>query len=218
MGIASPSRTLVGVTAFIPLLVISLAAAGGLAWVRISTKRQRVEASARLKAEMEQFTVASPTERLFLEAGVPVTEEMRVGLVQTVPAAGARTEGDIETPMPSSVTGETVREMRTEMPPITSDLADLCAGIDLPGGLIPESMEPGPGVECALASFTTSEVGLAEMATLLTTEFTRIGSRIDWTSDSTARLKRGEDQASLELAAGELDSGIEQVTLRLIAR
>lgn len=206
MGIASPSRTLVDVTAFVPLFIISLAAAGGLAWVRTSTKRQRVDASARLQAEMEQFAVASPTERLFLEAGVPVTEAMRVGFVKTAPPARPGAAPDPATPMPAPP------------PPISGDLAALCAGIDLPAGLIPKSMEPGPGVECALASFTTSEVDLAEMAILLTTAFTRIGCTIDWTSDSTARLRRGDDQASLELAAGEPDGDIEQLTVTLIAR
>jgi len=209
VGIASSGRNLVGVAILIPLIVISVAAAVGLAWVRTVAKGQRLEAAARLKAEMEQFTVASPTERLFLEAGVPVPEEMRVGLVSTAPAAIS----------PTGIAPETPRAAATDASPptISSDLADLCAGIDLPGGLVPESMEPGPGVDCALASFTTSDTGLAEMADLLTAEFTRIGSRIDWTSDSTAQLERGQDRASLALAAVVLDSGVERITLTLIA-
>ena len=177
---------------------------------RIDAKRDRHAVMARLADETGDAGLVSPTEALFREEGVPVTDELRQGLVGGEPdleekpnpiqaAVGVLSRarpappGSVVGAPPMGGTASSVPGVTN--PPHTTDLSDLCAGVQMPCDLAPLTMTGAPGINCAIATFSTSADVRAHLAGELAEELVRIGCSIRWVDGATALVRRDADTA-----------------------
>jgi len=194
-------------------VVVLLLLAGAVAVVaklRYDAKRDRHEVLARLSDETSTIGVVSPTEALFREEGVPVTDELLRSLAGTQPESEVKPNplqaavGVLQrvrlAPAEGVAGGAPTVGVATNVPavanpPTTTDLSDLCAGIELPCGLTPLAMTGGLGVECAVATFSTSADVRQHLASDLADELARVGCAVRWVDGATAVVRRDDATA-----------------------
>jgi len=205
------------------LLVLVLAITAVLVKIRTDARRARLCVAARLAEEADQKGVVSPTEELFRSAGIPVSEEMRAGLATEMapspPASGD--ENGPSTDAPAPFDGGVI----TATPPVEilmasaaappagrsgpSDLASIFEGFEMPDILTPVTMLPGPGVNCAHASFRADGSNVSAVVAAMTFELARVGCHTTWTNGETADIARDGHRAVLRVAARADDGGID---------
>jgi hypothetical protein len=191
------------------LLILLAGAVVVVVKLRMDAKRDRNEVIARLSDETTDVSTVSPTEALFREEGIPVSDELRQGLVGGEPAEAKPSSIQAAVgvlsrarPAPPGSTvgapptgGTTAPAAGVTNPPPGTDLSDLCAGIEMPCDLAPLTMTGAPGINCAIATFSTSADARGHLAAELGTELARIGCAVRWIDGSTALVRRDADTA-----------------------
>jgi hypothetical protein len=190
------------------LLLLAAAVAIAIKF-RMDAKRERHEVLARLSDETSTVSTVSPTEALFREEGVPVSDELRQGLVGApepeprpnpiqaavgvLSRARPAPPGSVVGSPPTGATAASVPGV--DDPPPTTDLSDLCAGIEMPCGLAPLAMTGAPGINCAIATFSTSDDVRGQLVAELGNELVRVGCSVRWVDEATALVRRDADIA-----------------------
>jgi hypothetical protein len=180
------------------LLILVAAAIGIVARVRYAAKQQREAVLARLSSETASAAALSPTEELFRSEGVPVSDELRRGLVgglTPTPAAPPVPPPFLPSAASAAPASAAPSAVVAERP---RDLTEMLAGLELPGGLVPlvDAASSGPD---DVATFTASGTARDDLRVALGAELVRLGWEVAWIDSATALARRGADSAVVRI-------------------